>query len=436
MLELSKRINGMRKRLLYGSIFLIAVYFILGFSDGDQKNNKSNLEVKVDNCVSCHTELGIMPEGYSENDIHMQANLTCAGCHGGDPTSDDESIAMSPAKGFVGVPKRKDIPKFCGKCHSNIDFMRKYQPRMETDQVSQYYTSVHGKKLQAGDENVAECASCHTAHSILSAKDPRSSVYKLNVPKTCNRCHGNSELMKKYNIPSNQLEEYSMSVHGVALLKNQDMGAPACNDCHGNHGATPPGITSISYVCGTCHASNMEYFNATKMAQAFEELDYHGCEQCHGNHNIQKPNDGMIGTGKDSKCIECHSPGDEGYAVAQKINESLVNLQKNYDEANSKYVEVKQKGMNDVDIGFLLQDAKQDLIQSRTLIHTFDSTKVDSKTKEGTDIANKAVAMAQQQIDEYYTRRNGFAVATLAFLIFVIALYFRIKDREKKPIKK
>ena len=281
-----------------------------------------------------------------------------------------------------------------------------------------------------GDENVADCSSCHSAHRILSAKDPRSTVYKLNVPNTCNKCHGNTDLMKKYNLSSSALEEYSKSVHGEALLKKKDLGAPACNDCHGNHGAMPPGITSISHVCGTCHASNMEYFNTTKMARAFDEQDFHGCEQCHGYHAVLKPNDEMIGIGKESKCIDCHTEGDEGYTVSKKIYSSLTQLKNKYDAANAKYLEVRQKGMNDVEIGFQLQDAKA-LIQSRTLIHTFDSIKVGAKAKEGIDISNKASLLAQKEIDEYYTRRNGFAIATLAFLVFIIALYFKIKDKEK-----
>jgi hypothetical protein len=294
---------------------------------------------------------------------------------------------------------------------------------------------MHGKKLLAGDENVAECTNCHTAHSILPVKDPRSTVYKLNVPNTCNKCHGNSELMSKYNLPVNQLGEFTNSVHGQALLKNKDLGAPACNDCHGNHGAMPPGITSISHVCGICHVSNMEYFNASRMAKAFQENDFHGCEQCHGYHGIQKPSDNMIGVNPESKCVDCHTAGDKGFETARKIKESLVDLRTKYDLANSKLLEVKQKGMNDIDIGFLLQDVKQDLIQSRTLIHTFDSSKVGSKTKEGIDISNKALMLSQKEIDEYYTRRNGFAAATGAFLLIIIGLYYKIKDKEKKGNK-
>src|SRR5688572_12273090 len=47
-----------------------------------------------------------------------------------------------------------------------------------------------------------------------------------------------------YGIPTDQAEKFKGSVHGEALLKNRDMAAPTCNDCHGNHGAAPPGATS------------------------------------------------------------------------------------------------------------------------------------------------------------------------------------------------
>lgn len=422
----------MKKRFISISIYAVAFSLLFGFVLVQKKESNTKKEFKEDQCYKCHKEIESLPKDFSENDTHRHANLSCSSCHGGDPNSDDQEIAMSPSKGFVGVPKRKDIPKFCGKCHSNINIMRVFQPRIATDQVEQYYTSIHGKKLLTGDENVAECSSCHTAHSIFPAKDPRSSVYALNVPNTCNKCHGNSAMMKNYKIPVNQLEEYSKSVHGVALLKNKDISAPTCNDCHGNHGAMPPGIKSVSHVCGTCHVTNMEYFNATKISKIFEVQGIHGCEQCHGNHGVQKPNDEMINVGKESKCTECHTEGDEGYKVSQKIYSSLINLKNKYNAANEKYLEVRQKGMNDVEIGFQLKDAKQALIQSRTLIHTFDSSKVSDKTNEGVNFSNKALNLAQNEIDEYYTRRNGFAIATLAFLVFIIALYFKIKEKEKK----
>ena len=52
---------------------------------------------------------------------------------------------MSKAAGFRGKIERKQIPQLCGGCHSDGAFMRKYNPSLHTDQLSQYKTSVHGK---------------------------------------------------------------------------------------------------------------------------------------------------------------------------------------------------------------------------------------------------------------------------------------------------
>jgi predicted CXXCH cytochrome family protein len=383
--------------------------------------------LEEDHCISCHQELEMLPDDFQDYDVHLQPGLSCAGCHGGDPTSEDPEVAMSPKKGFVGVPSRKNTPQFCGKCHSHIEFMRKYQPRIATDQVQQYYTSIHGEKLHKGDEKVAECVSCHSAHEIASATDGRSTVYALNVPATCNKCHGDADYMKGYNIPTNQYDEYAVSVHGMDLLEKKDVGAPACNDCHGNHGATPPGIQSVAHVCGNCHVNNMQYFEASPMAEPFGEMEIHACEQCHGYHEVKPASDDMISVGEASVCTACHSQGDSGYVAAQNIYSDISSFVILYDSAQAKLKDVQKKGMDDVDIIYLLKDAHQTLIHARTLVHTFDPTQIREKTTEGEKKSDEAVSLANKEIKDYYIRRRGFGMATIFITILVIALFFKIK---------
>ena len=383
-------------------------------------------------CLNCHLELEILPEDYNENDIHFQPGLSCSGCHGGDPTKSDAELAKAAGTGFLGAPEKKNIPGFCGRCHGDIKIMREYQPRIATDQVEQYYTSVHGQKLLQGDQKVAECTSCHTAHSILPAKDTRSTVHPLNIPATCKACHSNAEYMEEYQIPTDQFEKYSQSVHGKMLLEEHDTGSPACNDCHGNHGATPPGVASISHVCGTCHVNNMQYFTASKMGKAFADQELHACEECHGNHGVQKTFDAMVGVGEKSICIDCHGEGDEGYAVADTIYQQLNQVVTLYDSAMIKRKEVLRIGMNDTEIGFLLQDANQRLIKSRTLVHTFDPAEVGQKTEEGIGLITKALLLAEEELSDYQVRRRGFGIATIFITIMVVALFFKIRDMERK----
>ena len=106
---------------LFYIAFLISVSMIL--TNSRQIFGAYSPQKQENQCIVCHMELELMPEGYKEFDIHSQDGLSCSGCHGGDPLSDDEELAMSTTNGFIGIPDKKDIPEFCGKCHSNIEFM-------------------------------------------------------------------------------------------------------------------------------------------------------------------------------------------------------------------------------------------------------------------------------------------------------------------------
>lgn len=424
--------SKLEKRFLLLHILSALIFLTVNFTKADEPKNIS----ENDKCFSCHKEMEILPQGFEEYDVHLKSGLSCAGCHGGDPNSDDEEIAMSKEKGFIGVPTRKEIPEFCGKCHSSPNYMKKYHPGLATDQVSQYYTSVHGRKFKEGDNKVATCISCHKVHQILPASDPRSSIYPINVPQTCRHCHSNAVYMKSYKIPTNQYELYSKSVHGQQLLENKDIGAPACNDCHGNHGATPPGLTSVVFICGNCHVKNMEFFRETRMAKAFEDLGFHGCEQCHGYHNIEKTTDDFVGTNKEAFCVKCHESGEKGYEAAGKIKTNLLELDRMYKTANEKLIDVQLKGMDDVDIGFVLKDAHQKLIEARTFVHTFNSDTVASTTNAGIKLAKQSINMADIEIEKYYDRRNGFLIATFVLVILAVGLYLKIKDIEKTKNEK
>jgi predicted CXXCH cytochrome family protein len=117
----------------------------------------------------------------------------------------------------------------------------------------------------------------------------------------------------------------------------------------------------------------MQYFEASTMAEAFAEEDLVGCEECHGNHEVQRTNDEMVGVGDNSVCVDCHAEGDEGYAAAQEIYGQITGLSTIYMTALENQKDVQHKGMDDVEIEFLLQEAHQSLVQARTLVHTFES---------------------------------------------------------------
>ena len=329
-----------------------------------------------------------------------------------------------------------NVPKTCSKCHGNPVYMRSYNTSIAVDQLEKYRTSVHGIRNAKGDPKTAECASCHGSHNILAVADVNSKVYPINLPATCSNCHSNADYMKEYKIPTDQFDQFKMSVHGIALLEKNDVSAPSCNDCHGNHGAVPPGVESISKVCGSCHVLNAELFSNSPHKKAFDEHNYPECETCHGNHLIVTATKKLLGVTKEAVCSKCHEPNKnvKGYKVAAQMRSLIDSLDIAEAKAKELINEAEQKGMEVTDAEFKLRDAHQAKLQARTMVHSFDESKFTEIVKgKGIAAATEVIQEANGAIDEYYFRRIGLGVSVLiiSFLIIVLYLYIKRMERNK-----
>lgn len=394
---------------------------------------------KANSCVACHLEMGdelaVPVEGMKE-DVHAGQGLSCVDCHGGDPGAGldgDLEAAMDPARGYIGVPKRMEIPQFCARCHSDQKYMRRYNPRIATDQYERYKTSMHGKLLLSeGDTKVATCIDCHGVHGIRSAKDSRSLVYPLNVPSTCGRCHGDADYMQDYHIPIDQLSEYQTSVHGIALLERGDRAAPACNDCHGNHGASPPGAPSIAFVCGQCHLNNSELFLKSPHREAFEILELPECETCHGNHGIQHPSDDMLGSGDNGVCLDCHEEDSKGYITAVAMHQQIVALRNKLIFADSLVSTAERAGMQVSEAKFKLNDADDALIKVRTMVHSLSVSQTKEVCDEGAILVDEALRVGEDALAELRFRHKGLAVSIVFVVILAVGIYMKIREVDRK----
>jgi predicted CXXCH cytochrome family protein len=391
-----------------------------------------------DACVSCHMEidedLDVPVMSNMVNDIHIQIGLSCADCHGGDPTAfDDPDAAMWDDESFLGMIEKRNQPKMCGGCHSNSVYMKDYSTSIRTDQVDQYWTSRHGILLQKGDDKVATCVSCHGVHGIYSKDDPRSKVYAINVPSTCASCHSDIDYMAEYDIPTDQLEQFERSVHGVALLDNQDIYSPACNDCHGNHGATPPDVAHISDICGSCHVNNKNLFKESTLREVFLANNKKECESCHGNHEVEKPTDEMLNWKDKSKCLECHDEGDQ---KAKKISLAFYHvidsLKTQLSSAETLLLMAERKGMEVSDLFIHIEDGHRALIQARTNIHGFDLDKVNTTAEAGFSVINEATIGANKALNELKYRRYGLLLFSLIITLTIIVLYLQLKAMQRK----
>jgi len=339
---------------------------------------------------------------------------------------------MDPAKGFIGLPAPRAIPQLCGRCHSDATFMHRFDPNLSVDQETQYWTSVHGQRLREGKTDVAQCASCHGAHGVIAVRDPRSPVYPTRIPDTCGSCHADPEHMKPYGIPTDQLANYRKGVHGRALFDQGDLGAPTCNSCHGNHGATPPGIDSVSLVCGTCHAVQKELFSASPHREAFDAMGEPECETCHSNHDIEAPTDDFVGVGENAVCMNCHGEGDPGYEVAATVHQRMSDLKEAMAGARTVVDEAARAGMEVSEADVALIDANQALVESRNLVHAFAAAPVEEKVSEGLKIADQAHEMGVAALAELDYRRRGLSISVFFIVVLVIGLYLKIKQIEAR----
>jgi len=390
----------------------------------------------VDQCVDCHSSfaghLGDSARQFPD-DIHAKVGFTCVTCHGGDANEEDGDKSMDPKKGFRDAPKRTEIPQLCARCHSDGAFMRAYNPSLRTDQLAQYWTSVHGKRLRAGDKRVAVCTDCHGVHGIRPASSPLSSVHPLQIPGTCARCHADPEHMKPYGIPTNQLADYRASVHYHALTGG-DLSSPTCATCHGNHGAAPPGAGSVERVCGTCHIFQQQLFDKSPHKSPWRAEKIATCLTCHDNHRVEHTRDAMLARVADSACVQCHTSDDDGGRTAQRIYADITELDASLRGAAAAIDRAERAGMEVGEARLTLSNGSEKLIKARVDVHTMSPAPVEEDTAEGRKFALQANQAGQQSLAEYAFRRKGLALSLVAIAFVVGTLWLLIRSLERPSV--
>jgi len=224
-----------------------------------------------------------------------------------------------------GYPHPEQVQKVdCGTCHYS--------------EMESWQKSSHGISVQSGHEDAATCSSCHTSHYIFGPTDSLSTVYPTNEWKTCAKCHEKKELIEQYNIPQPEaVQMWKTTVHGRALIDDDNLDAATCSDCHGAHKILP-GRNIQSHVnkfnvpetCGSCHAEIYKKYEESIHGQALSEgnFDAPSCTDCHGEHTIQSPTTKGSSVSKqlqaEKTCAKCHNDEDlaakYGFGAANQVS--------------------------------------------------------------------------------------------------------------------
>lgn len=137
---------------------------ILSKTDEASRVNRENIATM---CGSCHMQVLSRFNGSQHGKMRQAGNSaapTCIDCHSAHQIQQHNTAQW-----------QVDVINECGGCHA--DFIKSYRD------------TYHGQVTQLGFTRVATCASCHGAHEVLPASDPKSMIAPENRVTTCRACH-------------------------------------------------------------------------------------------------------------------------------------------------------------------------------------------------------------------------------------------------------
>jgi len=259
-------------------------------------------------CAMCHDDVA---EVYQES-MHGRLAATgaplaprCWDCHG--------SHNILPAHSPESPVTKFNIPFMCGRCHKEgTDVTQTYD--IPQDSILTHYSfSIHGEGLyKQGLTVTAVCTDCHTAHNVLPHTDPRSSIYRNNVPKTCAKCHG-------------RIEDVHQKVIRGELWEKEPHKIPVCIDCHEPHKARKlfyeEGVADRE--CMSCHTEPdihtvrdgervSLFVDSLKVKNSIHRRVGVACAQCHT---------GAIPSAHDRPCVTITSRVDCSICHAEVVEQ-------------------------------------------------------------------------------------------------------------------
>jgi len=256
-------------------------------------------------CLSCHGDLDPPASGAwdaygapeeTAGSVHGRARIGCVLCH-----VELQGVDTFPHESL------QDARVDCSRCHA--------------EEHDAWMRGVHDGDPGNGAA-AASCAECHGAHDVQPASDPRSRVFPLNLPDTCERCH-RPDPPADHPAPFGELvAKYETSAHGVGLRKSGLIVTATCASCHGSHeimpGSDPDSSTSraqLPYTCGACHVGILNGYLAGAHGSAFLAgvNDVPVCTDCHSEHSIDRADSKGSTVSPEhvaATCARCHGDDD------------------------------------------------------------------------------------------------------------------------------
>ena len=332
-------------------------------------------------CGSCHDAVGATYAGSLHGKLAKEGVKLaprCWDCHG------SHDIIRAQAAG--SRVSKFNVPYVCGRCHKEGTPVTQTYDIPQDSILTHYSESIHGEGLfKKGLTVSAVCSDCHSSHDVLPHTDPKSSINRANVARTCQKCHGIIERVHQKVIRGELWESapnevpvcvdchsphkvrnifYEMGMAdqdclgchakpGQFIVRDQDTISlsidttevhvsahrnTACAQCH--TGASPtakrPCATITTKVdCSICHAEVVKTYQTSTHGKLADRGDQVAptCRDCHGTHGIRDrrtPASPTYPTHVPDLCGKCHRAGQK---AAMRYTGQQTNILGNYVES-------------------------------------------------------------------------------------------------------
>jgi predicted CXXCH cytochrome family protein len=304
--------NTTNERMFAGMILLILLITLAAATTSPARAQISTGGGTSEECLACHSKpdlsitlpsgetlsLTVSGEAFGQS-VHGKVGIECLACHA-------DFKDAHPKQSYQNHREfSRAYYQTCEKCHA-----ANYDKTLD---------SMHAQVAASGNMEAPVCTDCHGAHDTQAPDQPRALI-----SETCGQCH------------TNIFQAYKDSVHGSALIVEDNQDVPVCTDCHGVHNIHDPRTAQFRVdspeLCAHCHADEklMAKYNLPANVYNIYKLSWHGvdvsvyearwptiwhqsavCTDCHGVHDIRKTSDpaskvnsaNLLGT-----CQKCH-PG-------------------------------------------------------------------------------------------------------------------------------
>jgi len=399
------------------SFALGLIALVLAVGPAHSQDTMAGYMLEEYSCIMCHTDMRV---GFLDG-VHSRRDIQCTDCHGGDPTQFEAERAH--VGDFRGALNKVEAVALCLFCHGDIPRMRQFALEPVTEDM--FLVSRHGQRLLVeGDSLAPSCGDCHGSHAILPRTDPRSPVNPARISETCATCHSDPARVPP-DMPTGQLEEWSVSAHGQALLTRHNEQSAECASCHGSHSALPPGVREIPNVCGKCHQLvRQSYFQGPHGQIDSESGEGVPCTACHENHGTTMPPLSGIG----ALCLGCHETDSPEGVSGLQLQEQILKAEAAGERARDAIRLLSEAGERIDDEEVRLFTVETHLQELLVQAHTLDPNVVDDLVRRISSLATE-IGERADIVEEHRWERKLLAIPLWILLLGGILLALRKRRR-------